>query len=311
MRRVIVYIILAALALAAASMLTGCTGFRTSSYANADRYTAGDAEFTDEIRRIEIDWPSGSVNLVPHAKDTVLLSEAAEEGMPEELRVHWWLEGSTLHVRFSASGAKQRAFNSWRKELTLTVPEALSLDGVEIRTASATVAAEGLAAETLDISTASGSIRLDCAANAIRLNSASGSVQLTQRDSAAEVYIDTASGRIEAELGHVDAAQLESASGRIALAAGSVDTLTAKTASGTITCAMEAAPSACRLRSTSGDVALSLPEHADFTAKVSTTSGDFESDFALKKDGRSYICGSGSAGIEIDTTSGDVSIRKN
>ena len=67
--------------------------------------------------------------------------------MPEELRVHWWLEGSTLHVRFAASGAKQRAFNSWRKELTLTVPETLSLDDIEIRTASATVAAEGLAAE--------------------------------------------------------------------------------------------------------------------------------------------------------------------
>ncbi|MDO5322721.1 MAG: DUF4097 family beta strand repeat-containing protein [Clostridia bacterium] len=311
MRRAFVYIFLAALALAAASMLTGCTDFRTSSYANADRYTAGDAEFTEKIEKIEIDWAGGSVNLVLHSGDTVLLTEAAEEGMPEELRVHWWLEGSTLHVQYAASGAKQRAFNSWRKELTLTVPEALSLDDIEIRTASATVAAEGLTAETLDISTASGSIRLDCAADAIRLNSASGSVQLTQRDSAAEVCIETASGRIDAALGHVDAAELESASGRIALTAASLDSLSTKTTSGAIRCELEAAPSTCRLRSTSSDVALSLPEDADFTAKVSTTSGDFESDFALKKDGRNYICGSGSAGIEIDTTSGDVSIQKN
>ena len=292
MRRAIVYIFLAALALAAASMLTGCTDFRTSSYANADRYTAGDAEFTEKIEKIDIDWAGGSVNLVPHSGDTVLLTEAAEEGMPEELRVHWWLEGSTLHVQYAASGAKQRAFNSWCKELTLTVPEALSLDDIEIRTASATVAAEGLTAETLDISTASGSIRLDCAADAIRLNSASGSVQLTQRDSAAEVCIETASGRI-------------------ALTVASLDSLSAKTTSGAIRCELEAAPSTCRLRSTSGDVALCLPEDADFTAKVGTTSGDFESDFALKKDGRNYICGSGSAGIEIDTTSGDVSIQKN
>ena len=311
MRRAIVYIFLAALALATASMLTGCTGFRMSSYANADRYTAGDAAFSEKIEKIEIDWASGSVNLLTHAQDTVLLSEAAEKGMPEELRVHWWLEESTLHVQFAASGAKQRAFNSWRKELTLTVPETLSLDDIEILTASATVVAEALAAEKIDISTASGSIRLDCNADSIRLKSASGSVQLTQRDSAAEVCIDTASGRIEAELGNVDAAEFESASGRIALTAAAVDSLTAKTASGTISCELEAAPSACRLRSTSGDVALRLPEDADFSAKVSTTSGDFESDFALKKDGRSYICGSGSAGIEIDTTSGDVSIRKN
>ena len=311
MRRVIVYIFLATLALAAASILTGCTGFRTSSYANADRYTAGDAEFTEEIKRIEIDWPSGSVNLVPHSGDTVLLSEAAEEGMPEELRMHWWLEEGTLHVQFATSGAKQRAFNFWRKELTLTVPETLSLDDIEIRTASATVAADALTAETLDVTTASGSIRIDCAANAIHLKSASGSVQLAQRDSAAEVRIDTASGRIDAALDHVDAAELESASGRIVLTAASLDSLSAKTASGAIRCELEAAPSTCRLCSTSGDVALSLPEDADFTAKVSTTSGGFESDFALKKDGRSYICGSGSAGIEIVATSGDVSIQKN
>lgn len=32
--------------------------------------------------------------------------------------------------------------------------------------------------------------------------------------------------------------------------------------------------------------------------------------FALKKDGSTYVCGSGSADIDIDTTSGDVPIRQ-
>lgn len=311
MRRIIVYILLALLALAAICALTGCSGIRSNTYANSERYSAGDAEFSDRIENIEVDWPSGSVRVVSHPENTFLLSETAEEGMPEELRVHWWLEGSTLHVKFAASGARQSLFNSWRKDLTLTVPESLPLANVEIRAASAEIEADGLTADALDVSTASGSIDVDCEADAIRLNSASGSVRLNQRVEAAEVSIETASGRIDAELGRVDAAQFESASGRIRLTAASVDALSAKTASGDISCALDAVPSACKLRSTSGEVALGLPEDAGFTASIRTTSGDFESDFPLKKDGRGYTCGNGGAEIEISTTSGDVSIRQN
>ena len=98
MRRIIVYIILALVALVAICALTGCSGIRSNTYANSERYSAGDAEFSDRIENIEVDWPSGSVRVVSHPETTFLLSETAEEGMPEELRVHWWLEGSTLHV---------------------------------------------------------------------------------------------------------------------------------------------------------------------------------------------------------------------
>ena len=90
-----------------------------------------------------------------------------------------------------------------------------------------------------------------------------------------------------------------------------IDSLAANAASGDISCGLEAVPSECRLHAVSSRVSLGLPENSDFTADISTTSGDFESDFELKKDGRTYICGSGSADIEIDTTSGDVSIRQN
>ena len=311
MKRILAYIILAVIALAAMGTLTGCTALRAGAYANADRYTAGDAEFTEPIDRIEIDWASGSVRILSHPGSTVLLSEEAEADMPEELRVRWWLEGSTLHVKFAASGARQRLTDRWHKALTLRLPEALSLGDVEIRAASANIEAETVAAKEIDVSTASGDMNLRCAANAIRLNSASGDIHLDQLDSAGEVSIESASGRIDANLTHVDDVRLEAASGRIDLSAASVDSLSAKTASGDISCTFEAAPSECRLRAVSGEVTLSLPEDADFSARISTTSGDFESDFPLKKDGRSYVCGSGAAGIEIDTTSGDISIRQN
>lgn len=310
MKKIVVFVMLAAIMLAAICGMTGFSYFGSVTYTNSEKYSVGDAEITDKIENIEIDWPSGSVSVVSHSKDTFQVSEKAKDSKSEDLRVHWWLEGTTLHVKFAASGASLRWFNSGHKELTLTVPEALSFDNVVIRAASAEIEAVNLAAETLSVSTASGNMDINCAANTISLNSASGDIQLDQKDKAGEVSIDTASGRIDANLSRVDTASLESASGKIQVTAVSVNSISAKSTSGAVSCELEATPSECKLHAVSGEVTLNLPDDSDFTANISTTSGDFKSDFALKKDGSTYICGSGSAHIDIETTSGDVAIRK-
>lgn len=310
MKKIVVFVMLAAIMLAAICGMTGCSYFGSVTYTNSEKYSVGDAEITDKIENIEIDWPSGSVSVVSHSKDSFQVSEKAKDSISEDLRVHWWLEGTTLHVKFAASGASLRWFNTGHKELTLTVPEALSFDNVVIRAASAEIEAANLAAETLSVSTASGNMDINCAANTISLNSASGDIQLDQKDKAGEVSIDTASGRIDANLSRVDTASFESASGKIQVTAASVNSMSAKSTSGAVSCELEATPSECKLHAVSGEVTLNLPDDSDFTANISTTSGDFKSDFALKKDGSTYICGSGSAHIDIETTSGDVEIRK-
>ena len=115
----------------------------------------------------------------------------------------------------------------------------------------------------------------------------------------------------DAVLEHVDAVELESASGGMQISAASLDSLSVRSTSGEVDCALASVPPACSIHAVSGDVALSLPADADFTADVRTTSGDLASDFAMRRDGGSYVCGSGSAHIRIETTSGDVAIRSN
>lgn len=310
MKKILGFVMPAAIVLAAMCGLTSCSYFGSVTYANSDQYSVGDTEITDKIENIEIDWPSGSVNVVSHSESTFLLSEKVEKGISDDLRLHWWLEGATLHVKFAASGASLRWFNTGHKELTLTVPETLSFDDVIIRAASAEIDANDLVAETLSVSTASGDMNIICAANTIRLNSASGNIQLDQKDRTDEVSIETASRKISANLSRVDTASFEAASGKIQVTAVSVNSLSAKAAGGDVSCELEATPSECKLHAVSGKVTLILPDNSDFTANVSTTSGNFESDFALKKDGSTYIRGSGSADIDIETTSGDVSIRQ-
>lgn len=309
MKRIAGFIMAAAVALASVLALSGCS-FSPIIYANAEKYSVGDAEIADKIENIEINWASGSVNVVSHSEDTFLLSEKTGDGISDDLRMHWWLEGSTLHVKFAASGANLWLFRTGNKKLTLTVPETTSFNDITIKSASAEVNADGLVAEDLSVSTASGNMTISCTANTVKLGSASGNVELTQKGKAEKIGIDTASGKIVADLGQADQVELESASGKINVTAALVDSLSVKATSGAVSCEFEATPSECRLRAVSGEVTLILPDDPDFTAKISTASGDFESDFALKKDGNTYICGNGDGNIDIETASGDVSIRK-
>lgn len=304
------FILLAVIVLAAMGSLTGCARFNTIIYDHAEHYSSGDAQFTDKIESIEVDWVSGSVSVVSHPENTVVLTEKAEGSIPEDFHVHWWLEGTTLRIRFAASGASLRVIDPWRKNLTLAVPEDFAFENITIRTASAGIDAGGLTVETLRVTTTSGDMNIDCAAEDIELNGVSGSIQLNQRDNSDEIRIDTTSGDIHANLSHAETVDIASVSGRITVKGASADALSVKTTSGDVSFALETVPSECRLRSVSGEIALRLPEESEFTARVHSTSGDFESDFALEKDGRIYTCGNGSADMEISTTSGDISIRK-
>lgn len=303
-------VLLILLVAAAAFVLSGCSVTRSVRYANSEQYSVGEAKITDSIEVIEIDWPSGDVRLDPHGGNAVLLSENAKRELPEELRVHWWVEGAILRVKFAAPGASLMGIDTGHKELTLSVPEDLALKEVAIRSTSAKIHTAGLTAETLDISTASGSMDIDCAAQKISLNSTSGHIKLTERDKTDEIGASTVSGKIHVELGRADKVDLESTSGKIGVTAASVDSLAARSTSGGVACELAVVPSDCTLHTVSGKVELLLPDGSDFTAKVRTASGDFASDFPLQRDGDLYVCGSGRADMDIETTSGNISVRR-
>ena len=65
-----------------------------------------------------------------------------------------------------------------------------------------------------------------------------------------------------------------------------------------------------KINVTSGSVDAELSADPGFTAKVSQTSGDFDSALALTKNGDVWSCGDGSGKLEIGTTSGDVRLTE-
>ncbi|MBP5239870.1 MAG: DUF4097 family beta strand repeat protein, partial [Oscillospiraceae bacterium] len=103
-------------------------------------------------------------------------------------------------------------------------------------------------------------------------------------------------------------AELDAASGAISITADTIRNLDIDSASGDVLCRLRKTPEDSSIDTASGKVAMVLPEDAAFTLKLSTASGRMNSDFAMKKSGNTYVCGSGSGRLHIDTASGNVNL---
>lgn len=60
----------------------------------------------------------------------------------------------------------------------------------------------------------------------------------------------------------------------------------------------------------SGNVEIYLPDSASFRAEIDSVSGDFNTDFAVTKQGDAYISGNGDMNISADMVSGNLGIYK-
>ena len=337
------------LMLSAAAMLctTGCMG-STFLFDRSDNYTTGDFSTISEIISVDIDWTSGSVTVLHHDQSEVTVTETSSSTLEDSQRLQTWLDGSTLHIRF-CKPVFSFGRNTAKKNLEIRLPNGMELDSLECDCTSADTTFTDISADSFDVDITSGSVLLDdCSSGKFNLESTSGDITVNQRGSSESLSANSTSGLVSITAETVKELKLHSTSGDIkvnrmdnaeSLTASSTSGLVSITAdtvknlklhstsgektarmqntdavsatgtSGSITLYFGILPASTAIDTTSGTVSLFLPQDAEFTANVDTTSGKFYSDLPLTKDGDTYIAGSGSGQISIDSTSGDVVIR--
>lgn len=285
------------LAVLCAALLSGCgMSFHTSSgrsdflYDNAESYTMGGASLTDTVEKVEVEWLSGSVLVTTHPGDTVEFEESANRRLNDDNTLYYRLEGTTLHIKFCRSGKWD--FSGLAKDLTLRLPESLTLTELEVDSVSAEVAADAVSAAEL------------------KLNTVSGAILVTDCEVTEKAQLGSVSGEIGAGLqGSLKKLNAGSVSGSVSVSAGEIDSLETETTSGSISVSVGTAPRELEVDTVSGSVKLYLPEDAGFTLRFSTVSGSFVSDLPCKADGKRYVCGSGAGDYSVETTSGSLRIR--
>lgn len=225
-----------------------------------------------EITTLNIDWITGDVTVRVTDNEVVTVEESIGRsgGIAHPMTVA--SDNGTLQIRYA-----EREFLGLtdlpEKELTVCLPRTVAEHLTEVRFNSVSADFE------TDALTVGSSFLFD---------STSG---------------DLKTGRITADGAD---AELNTVSGEIQLD-GSFRQVTGGSTSGEYELTLRRCPEKIDLSTVSGKVELELPRSAAFTLRYSTVSGELESDFTMKRDGKRYICGDGGGcEITVSTTSGDL-----
>ena len=319
--------ILCAVILAAAVLFTFTDLFKGNlfGYANAENYQAGNAEIAETVRNLDINWVNGKVQLEYGSGSAVVLKETSNKEIGADLQMRWWLDGDTLRVQYAKSGLNL----SWNQEknLTVTLPEGTEFGSVSIAASSADLEIPALKAENVSLATTSGDIIAAAEADQLSFGATSGDMKLNLTGSASSVTAGSTSGAISLTLGQAETVKATSTSGDIQVKADRIGTCETGSTSGCVNADIGDADqvkigstsgdvdvrllkfAGLKVECTSGSISAALPAEPGFTAKVETTSGDFENELALKREGGKYVCGDGSGTVDLGTTSGDVLIE--
>ena len=318
---------LKALAAICAVVLLAAVGTNLTPIAHAEQYRVGDAEISADIRNLEIEWTSGKIHIAYHSGNTVIISEKTAGVISGDMRMRWRLDGDTLRIEYEKPGFHLFSLIPHEKELTVTLPENLTLESASVSATSGDIDIPVLYADSLRLRLTSGGVRAAVnarriqgkltsgdmvlqvlsAAEEIRLESTSGNITLESAEPVGQTVIGTTSGDIRAAVRQAGDFKASSTSGDIRAVISRANKTEIKSISGTVTVEI-AGMEALDIHTTSGGVTASVPSAPGFTAHIKTTSGRFDPQLPLIKDGQVYLCGDGSGKVEIQTTSGNVTI---
>ena len=295
-RTVKLFAVIASLVATGLLASSGCTTnvVRYEKYANAELYTVGSASVSaEDVRKVEIDWVGGSIEIEQTTSQTVQVLEevnAGERSGKESERMRYYLDGDVLKVKYCESGLRGN-INTQNKELRVEIPAGIALD---VDSVSASVTLGVVESAELSVESVSGNIS-------------------AERIVCDNAEFETVSGKII--VGELIGASLslESVSGTCSVTRLSVDALDAETVSGELTFGLQKALSA-EIESTSADVTFTLGAGLGATLRLETATGKFRTEKEYGKTGSRYdVFGADGTStdclLEVDVFSGNVYIN--
>ena len=256
-------------------------------------HTVHEQSLADDVHSLQLDWKAGDI-LVRRSEDgNVKIVQLGVKNTPENQFFRAAANNGVLTISEGPSRAGLRIgpFSySIGSDLELYLPEKV-YESVRLTGSNGDVFLESLDASSLKISTSSGEISLSGSVQKLDLSSNSGDI-LCHDLQAEQITCRTTSGDMDfsGELKEIDAVSTS----------GELSFYTSRMVSG------------ASLRSTSGDVTLSLPENDGFDARFSTTSGDLHCDFSgpFREGSQDFQYQGGGPQITVQTTIGDAALLR-
>ena len=239
-------------------------GWNDYRYDETDYTIEGGSIPAEGLKKIELDWIDGEVQIVSCQDSYVSLTETAEDELPKSAMLRWRVseDGSTLTVKYRKSswffgiGSGNR-----QKKLILRIPERFfaQLEELDIDVTVADVTVEGITAKRLSFSSGNGALTTaSCIFESADIETKNGAITLGA-DISSDVEMESTNGKLELH-------------SRIC-------------------------PTKVDLETESGELTLRLPKDAEFALTWESESGHVTGDFAYEKNGTIYKVGNGTAAI--------------
>ena len=267
--------VLAALLLVCVCSLGACTKnnekINVYKYADAEKYTAGEVDLLDYVSALDINWVAGSVTVTTGNVAGVTVRETySKEKVSDDYKVHTYLEDNKLHIAYARSG-KVLGLVNLKKDLTVTLPQAMELKTVTVRSVSAPIKLDNsLTVTDFRAETVSGEV--DATFSAVK---------------PVNFKVETVSGKVKANFVKTAApfVDIETLSGDAHLVAMDLSDVD--------------------FSSVSGSLLLNVPGDMGYTAELRSVSGKFSSEYEEKT-----TYGDGRVKIDAETTTGNLTIKK-
>ena len=264
-------------------LLTSCKSGGFSSgiiYDNADKYLIGSQEYDATIDELEIDWLAGKVTLIEDSTLTKI-SVIEESDLEDYKKVHTWLDGKTLHVKYAESGLVYTwtMLEKNQKNVTIKYNPVTTLD---IDLTSAKLEAESINAKEVNFDYTSGDLNIGSLnAENVNIDYTSGSFTINSL-TANKLSVDSTSGDFKALELKADDVDVNLTSGDFTANLKEVSKLEMDTTSGNIKLTI---PDSIRadITATSGNVELTIPENIRVDLTLKKTSGNLKTEKTFTK----------------------------
>lgn len=282
-------------------------------------------EQTYEATRLEMDVSTGNIEIRPWDESNIKIEAIYQGGDASDYAVKVDPRDGTVYV---TGGPKPGFLSLGQRDIEYRISLPATAD-VQIKTANGEIDVAELRG-LVDLTSTNGDITASAIARGLQAETVNGRIELDEIGGALDLHSTNgeislsdgrvSSGTVQSVNGDIDLRgvsgklNVESTNGDIQIGDATDAALRASTSNGDIEFEGSLAPNDISTISTiSGDVVVRLPEDSSFTLDATTISGEIDSDFELQ-DGqesrreRSGTVGNGGPRLEIETTSGDISV---
>lgn len=309
-------------------------------FAAAEQDTTNPVELVDEwpeesINRINIKLASEDLNLIVESRDTVefrFYGDIGGDNIDPEDYIQYSVKNGTLKIE-RINTRKLYVFSYYDMKVDIIMPRKF-FEKVDISLSSGNCHIEYINTDTAGISSSSGNLILNEGdVSDLSLTTSSGNITVSDLKSSSftsasssgdmnytAVIADTfnwsnSSGTLRARALTTMRSKLRSSSGDVYAEDFTGHIERSSSSGGTVLTYSQYNQNNIYIDSTSGDIVLTLPADSEFQTKLTVTSGKIISDFSMTSEGdlsdRSFSgrVGSGEGFVELETTSGNISLR--